>query len=61
MVHRHLDHMRTGIPMLTRESEDGSTNVDITLPVEPSFDEQSDDITDSVDDPHTAAEVTKNN
>ena len=37
--------------MLTRESEDGSTNVEITLLVEPSFDEKSDDVTDSVDEP----------
>ena len=46
VLHRHIDHLRTGIPMQTEELEKGGS-ADITLPVELSIEEQSGNLMDS--------------
>ena len=46
VLHRHVDHLRTGIPIQTEEPEDGDS-ADITLPVELSIEEQSGNMTDN--------------
>ena len=51
MVHRHLDHIRSGIPLPSggARSQTGTDDFDIVPPDEASTDEQSDDnVTDSV-------------